>query len=185
MELKLRALVVKDVRKITQYLSKTGLKKTLLDIVFPKNEDNNLPKTWIELRKHLQETYAMTDKEFFAFREECEGNLEAGTAKYRSDFPAYTFDIGTKVVEIVMDIFEDDVKYEETMKLLAYLFEVDQAELENLTFGELVTVVRALTGDSGFLTSLQSSIPQTEELTQVQTMYCLGTTIAQIYSTSP
>lgn len=158
----MRKLVVKDVRQIAKYLAKTGLKKTLLDIMFPKNEDNNLPKTWVDLRKHLQETYAMSDHEFFEYREACQGSLETATAKYRSDFPAFTFDLGNKVIEVVMEILEDDMKYEETVILLANLFEVERSVFEDMSIAELIETVQGLFKDTDFLASAQSLTPQTE-----------------------
>jgi hypothetical protein len=164
---KLKELEVKDGRVIARFLVKTGLKATLFDIMFPQ-ANPNLPQNWIEMRSHLQTVHSMTDVEFKALQKEVDMNLQIAIARYATDFPSADIDMGKKIVDVVIEIFADDVKYEETLSLLAHLYQIDRALIEALSIPEVTAIVTDLMRSSGFFEPSQPSTPvtQTEEEAQ-------------------
>lgn len=160
--MQLKKITVKDVRIITKFLLKVGLKDEVLEMFFPK-ENEFIPKTWIEMRKHLQETYKMSDEEFHTYRKATGQDLRVAVEQYRHDFPQKSDDISPKLTSLVMDLLADDVKYEETIKVLAHLFQTTEEELEELTIKEVVQLVVGMTKSPDFLEQLQSSNPQKEQ----------------------
>lgn len=158
---KLKELEVKDGRVIARFLVKTGLKATLFDIMFPQSNPN-LPKNWIEMRAHLQTVHSMSDAEFKALQKEVDMNLQVAMARYASDFPSAEMDMGKKIVDVVIEIFADDMKYDETLALLAHLYQVDRALIEALSIPELTSVVTELMTSAGFFASSQPSTPVTQ-----------------------
>lgn len=159
-KLRLKEFEVKDARVIAKFLVKTGLKQTLFAIMFPQ-ANPHLPKNWIELRAHLQEVHGMTDAEFKEMQSVIGGNLNVALARYAGDFPQDENDMGKKIVEVVIEIFADDMKYEETVSLFAHLYSVDKAIIEAMQVPEVVALVKDLMADSGFFESQQPSTPQT------------------------
>lgn len=160
-ELKIKEFEVKDGRKVAKFLVKTGLKATLFDIMFPK-DNSSAPKNWIELRKHLQENYDMSDEDFRNFQKECNGNLQVAVARYLGDFPVVESDMGERIIDVIIEIFADDIKYDETVLLLAYLFNEDKDYIESLSIQDVIKLVQGIMKSGGFLDSLQPSTPQTE-----------------------
>lgn len=159
-EFKTKQFEVKDGRVIAKFLIKSGLKQTLFDIMFPK-DNPNLPKNWVELRKHLQSVHQMSDTEFKEFQNQFGGNFQAALAQYVGDFPAAENDLGKAIVDIIIEIFAEDIKYEATVEFLAHVFQVKSEEIEALSMQELIELVRKLMSDSGFLALLQPSTQPT------------------------
>ena len=159
-ELKLKEFEVKDGRVIAKFLKTTGLKKTLFDVMFPK-DNPNMPKNWLEMRKHLQDVYEMSDKDFMALKKEYEGNFNAVLAKYASDFPDNGSAIGEILIETIIDLFAEDENYDATIALLAHLYVVDKAIIEAMSFQEIVELVKKVFKDSGFLELWLPSTPLT------------------------
>lgn len=181
-ELKLKAFEVKDGRKIAKFLVKTGLKKTLFEIMFPQ-DNPNLPKNWIELRAHLQSNKGMSDADFKALQEEVGMDFNAGLKRYVADFPSASKEMGSTIVDLIIEIFADDIKYEETVELLSYLFVTEKDEIESLSINEVVELVKALMKNTGFFESSQPSTPVTplaEEI-QAQRMCCSETITLRKY----
>jgi len=165
---KMKKLEVKDGRLIAKFLVKTGLKKTLFEIMFPQ-DNPNLPKNWVELRKHLQEKHGMSDEAFREYQKKMEGDFAKALQEYSSDFPSAQSAIGEKIVEVVLDLFAEDDKYKALVDFAATMFEVTADEIENLPFPELIALVRQMLSESGFLALLQPSepvTPSTEETLQ-------------------
>lgn len=165
--LKLKDFEVKDARIVAKFLVKTGLKETLYSVMFPK-DNANLPKNWIELRAHLQNNYNMSDEEFKEFRVKHEGKLDTALAAYAGDFPAAQTEIGSTVVDVLVEVFADDVKYEATTELFAHLFSTSKEVIEALKFNEVVELVSELMTSSGFFDLPQPSTPQTQTAAEPQ-----------------
>ena len=89
-------------------------------------------------------------------------NLQVAMARYASDFPSAEMDMGKKIVDVVIEIFADDMKYDETLALLAHLYQVDRALIEALSIPELTSVVTELMTSAGFFASSQPSTPVTQ-----------------------
>lgn len=163
-ELKTKDFEVKDGRVIAKFLVKTGLKKTLFDIMFPK-ANPNLPKNWMELRTHLQTEHKMSDEDFKAFQKS-EPVFEKALSKYATDFPSSGLEMGATIVDTVIELFADDAKYEALVELAAHMFQVDKAIIEALSIEEVIDAITKLLRDSGFLALLQPSTtvtPNTDE----------------------
>ena len=164
---KLKEFDVKDVRVLAKFLVKTGLKQELYEILFPK-ANPNLPKNWIEMRAHVQTNYEMSDAAFKELQLSVEGDLATAIARYAGDFPNSSAEMGQKVVDLVLQIFADDMKYEETINLFAHLYTVDKALIEALTVQELVALVVEMVGNLDFFGSSQPSTPATLPEVEVQ-----------------
>ena len=166
-ELKLKELEVRDGRVVAKFLVKTGLKKTLFTILFPK-DNPNLPKNWMDLRKHLQTNYGFSDKDFKDFKAECNDNLYVGLNKYVQDFPSDMPDNGELIIDLIVELFADDKQYDALMELFAYLFQVEAEVIQSLTIAEVITLVKSLLKDSGFLALWQPSTPLTSTVEETQ-----------------
>lgn len=166
-ELKTKEFEVKDGRVIAKFLVKTGLKKTIFDIMFPK-ANPNLPKNWMELRTHLQTAHKMSDEDFKAFQKS-EPVFEKALSKYASDFPSAGLEMGATLIDTVIELFADDTKYEALIELASHMFQVDRAIIEALGPMEVVDAITKLLRDSGFLAYLQPSTtatPNTDEASE-------------------
>lgn len=166
-EFKLKQLVVKDARKLAKFLVKTELKSTIFETLFPK-ENPNKPKNWIELRQHLQSVHNMTDEQFRDFNASVGGDLEKGITQYATDFPVVQVNMGEKMIEVLIDLFADDVKYDALVEFVAYLFEQEKAVIEDLSINEVVELITKMLKDSDFLAFLQPSIPTTVNSAEAQ-----------------
>lgn len=161
----MREFKVKDLRIVANFLAKTGLKKPLFDIIFPK-DNPNLPKNWLDMRQHLQSVHEMSDDEFKAYKESCKDNLQLAIARYAGDFPDNRGSIGESIVEIVLDLLGDDKKYDATLEFIAYLYDEEREVFESMSIKEILAVIMSAYGDSSFLELLQPSTPtKTEEAT--------------------
>lgn len=159
-ELKLKQFEVKDGRVIAKFLKTTNLKATLFSVMFPK-DNPNLPKNWLDMRKHLQEVYGMSDQDFKALQKQYEGNFQAIVNRYAADFADNGAAIGETLIEVLIDLLADDDKYDETVKFLAYVFETDRIIIEAMRIQEIIELVGKLFKDSGFLALWQPSTPLT------------------------
>lgn len=161
----MREFKVKDLREVANFLNKTGLKKPLFDILFPK-DNPNLPKNWLDMRQHLQSVHEMSDEEFKEYKANCKDNLQVAINRYAGDFPDNRNGIGESIIEIVIDLLSDDRKYDATIDFIAYLYEEDREVFEAMSIKEIIAVVMSTYGDSSFLELLQPSTPtKTEEAT--------------------
>jgi hypothetical protein len=167
LKLKLKEFELKDGRHIAKFLIKTGLKNTLFAFMFPK-ENENLPKNWLEMRKHLQDNYGMTDLEFKDFKVVCEDDLNIAINKYRQDFPSPVVDIGSMLIDTVIEVFADDVKYDALVALVMHLYNEPKEVVEALSLPEVIALVQGLMKDSGFLGLWQPSTPPTETVEETQ-----------------
>lgn len=164
-KLVMREFKVKDLREVANFLNKTGLKKPLFDILFPK-DNPNLPKNWLDMRQHLQSVHEMSDEEFKEYKANCKDNLQVAINRYAGDFPDNRNGIGESIIEIVIDLLSDDRKYDATIDFIAYLYEEDREVFEAMSIKEIIAVVMSTYGDSSFLELLQPSTPtKTEEAT--------------------
>lgn len=159
-EFKVKQLVVKDARKLAKFLVKTELKSTIFEALFPK-ENPNKPKNWIELRQHLQTKYNMSDAQYKEFNASVDQDFDRGLAQYATDFPIEQVNMGEKLVEVLIDLFADDNKYEALVEFVAYLFEQEKTVIEELSLNEVIELITKMLKDSDFLASLQPSIPMT------------------------
>ena len=157
----LKKFEVKDGRYVAKFLIKTDLKKTLFDLMFPQ-DNPNLPKNWVELRKHLQSVHEMSDAEFKELQKTTGGNFQVALTKYAADFPAAQNDFGKALIDIVIEIFAEDSRYEALVDFLAHMFQVEKEEIENLSMQEAIDLIRKLMSDSGFLALLQPSTPESK-----------------------
>lgn len=169
LNLKVKEFEVQDGRRLAKFLAKTGLKKTLFDVLFPQDNPNT-PKNWAELRKHLQEVYGWSDAEFFAFQKLNSGNLSVALQAYLGDFPDTSSDMGEVIISSLIDIFAEDVKYEAFVELLAYMFSVEDEVISKLKIAEAFVVVKSLLKDSGFLELWPQSTPQTEMVAETTSL---------------
>lgn len=163
-EFKTKKFEVKDGRIIAKFLIKTGLKEALFDMMFPK-DNPNLPKNWIEFRKHLQANHEMSDADFKEFQIKYNGNFQAALSQYIGDFPTAENDLGKTLIDILFVIFADDDKYQAMVEFLASMFQVEISEIEELSMQEAVELIKKLLSDSGFLALLQ---PSTQPTTQAE-----------------
>ena len=159
----MKKLEVRDGRAIAKFLVKTELKKPLFDLMFPQ-DNSNLPKNWLEMREHLQKNHKMKDAEFLAYKESVKGDLEVARSQYASDFPNKSLDLGQTLVDVVLDIFAEDKRYEALIDFASYMFEEEKEKIESLSFGELIDLIKQLMKESGFLELLQPSEPVTPSM---------------------
>lgn len=158
--MKMKKLEVRDGRAIAKFLVKTELKKPLFDLMFPQ-DNSNLPKNWLEMREHLQKNHKMKDADFLAYKESVKGDLDVARSQYASDFPSKENDLGQTLVDVVLDIFAEDKRYEALIDFASYMFEEEKEKIESLSFNELINLIKQLMQESGFLELLQPSEPVT------------------------
>lgn len=158
--MKMKKLEVRDGRAIAKFLVKTELKKPLFDLMFPQ-DNSNLPKNWLEMREHLQKNHKMKDADFLAYKESVKGDLEVARSQYASDFPNKSIDLGQTLVDVVLDIFAEDKRYDALIDFASYMFEEEKEQIESLSFNELIGLIKQLMKESGFLELLQPSEPVT------------------------
>lgn len=156
----MKKLEVRDGRAIAKFLVKTELKKPLFDLMFPQ-DNSNLPKNWLEMREHLQNNHKMKDADFLAYKESVKGDLEVARSQYASDFPNKSVDLGQTLVDVVLDIFAEDKRYDALIDFASYMFEEEKEKIESLSFNELIGLIKQLMKESGFLELLQPSEPVT------------------------
>lgn len=154
--MKVKQLVVRDGRAIAKFLIKTGLKATLFEMMFPK-DNQKTPKDWMQMREHLQKVHGMSDQDYRSYKESINSDLEKAVSQYASDFVIEQADLGEKLVDIILDVFAEDDKFDATIDFLAYMFEIKAEEVENMSVPELISLIRSLLSDSGFLALLQPS----------------------------
>lgn len=158
--MKMKKLEVRDGRAIAKFLVKTELKKPLFEMLFPQ-DNPNLPKNWLEMREHLQNNHKMKDADFLAYKESVKGDLEVARSQYASDFPNKSVDLGQTLVDVVLDIFAEDKRYDALIDFASYMFEEEKEKIESLSFNELIGLIKQLMKESGFLELLQPSEPVT------------------------
>lgn len=158
--MKMKKLEVRDGRAIAKFLVKTELKRPLFDLMFPQ-DNSNLPKNWLEMREHLQNNHKMKDADFLAYKESVKGDLEVARSQYASDFPNKSVDLGQTLVDVVLDIFAEDKRYDALIDFASYMFEEQKETIESMSFNELVDLIKQLMKESGFLELLQPSEPVT------------------------
>lgn len=158
--MKMKKLEVRDGRAIAKFLVKTELKKPLFDMLFPQ-DNPNMPKTWLEMREHLQNKHKMKDADFLAYKESVKGNLDLAKEQYASDFPNPKNDLGQTLVDVVLDVFAEDKRYDALIDFASYMFEEQKETIESMSFNELVDLIKQLMKESGFLELLQPSEPVT------------------------
>lgn len=161
--MKMKKLEVRDGRAIAKFLVKTELKKPLFDLMFPQ-DNSNLPKNWLEMREHLQKNHKMKDADFLAYKESVNGDLNVARSQYASDFPSKENDLGQTLVDVVLDIFAEDKRYEALIDFASYMFEEEKEKIESLSFNELINLIKQLMQESGFLELLQPSEPVTPNM---------------------
>lgn len=160
---KIKTFEVRDGRVIAKFLIATGLKETLFNLLFPKNNSGQ-PDNWVDLRKYVQAAYSLTDAEFREFQQIYKGRLPSAIAEYQNDFPETNADFGKILVEKLLDIFADDGAYDATMNMLAYLCDTEKQVFEGMSFTELYEAVSDIMANSGFLALLQPSTPQNPKM---------------------
>lgn len=150
-EMTQRDLSVRDIPKITRYLNNTGLKKRIYTIFFDKPK----PKvaTWGELRQELE----LSKEEIDEIRKNSGGDfvlalkMTEGAEHLVPEEIEYT-DIVKEVVDIIFDLFDEDEVYNETVELVASIYQVETEEIESLSFADFTELVKGIMASSNFPT---------------------------------
>lgn len=148
--LTLRPITARVLQKIVKFMIETGTEDILGKLLF----ETQLPDiTWAELRQRAD----LTAKELKELQAKYEDPRVATlNVEKEKGIQIISQDVVTikDLYKDVMHLIGDDVKWEKLVEILAYLYEIEAQEIEEMTLKEIMELVNGLIKDSNFTEAL-------------------------------
>lgn len=149
-KLKMKKITVRDLPKITNYLTKTGLKEDLIDIMAPKEEE--LTVTWAQIREEA----GLSLEELNELQSNTRGDIMLAlstTDKLSHLVPKRdTYqEMLIKIINLAFNILDVEANYNATIELVAYLYETTTDEIEDMSLAEMKQLTEDITANADFL----------------------------------
>lgn len=148
--LTLRPITARVLQKIVKFMIETGTEDILGKLLF----ETQLPDiTWAELRQRAD----LTAKELKELQAKYEDPRVATlNVEKEKGIQIISQDVVTikDLYKDVMHLIGDDAKWEKLVEILAYLYEIEAQEIEEMTLKEIMELVNGLIKDSNFTEAL-------------------------------
>lgn len=148
--IQIKEIKVRDLPVITKYFNETGLKSKLETIIFPK--EDLLVTTWAELREEAN----LSLEELNDVKTNTGGDLvlalkTTSGAEHLAPKEMTQQELSHLIFETIYDVIDDERIYNLTVGILAYLYEIDKEEVEDMSLKEMKEAIMGAIESQDFL----------------------------------
>lgn len=143
--LTIRRIKARDTLKITKYLKEVDLLSIIIRYM-SGDKSSAITTTWVDIRQEKGMSVAELNELKKEFGEDIEGAAKSvGIVIKKED------ELPTLLLNRLADILTDDKMFDDTMEMLAFMFDEDVAVIEDLEIAEIIKYSSALMSSASFL----------------------------------
>lgn len=143
--LTIRKIKARDTLKITKYLKEVDLLSIIIRYM-GGGKQNEITTTWVDIRQEK----GMSVLELNELKEEFGDDIESAAKSVGIEVKKED-ELPVLLLNRLADILTDDKMFDETMNMLAFMFDVDVSVIEELEISEIVKHSSALMSSASFL----------------------------------